>query len=142
LTNRSLDHTEEIYGKENLWKYYPFVVYSIIPSVFQIVFGYISDKLTEFEEHKNEVDAENHKIYKHFALTFVNSYCMLFYISFWLKDIVRLKKTLFSLLVMGQVTGNVIEYLPSLHLSLNSGFVLINISNILKMYTTYLFVFI
>ena len=116
-------------------RYYPMVIYSMIPSIFEKIFGFVVDKLTDFEEHRNEVDAENHKIYKHFALNFVNSYCMLFYVAFWLKDFQRLRNTLFSLLVMGQISGNVVELLPSLHEYSHKGRTCYIIPEILTIFT-------
>ena len=106
------DNADVIYGATNPLKYYPMVVYSIIPSITSKVLRPIVDILTDFEEHSSKIDLENHRIYKHFALQFVNSYCMLFYIAFWLKDFERLKKTLFSMLVISQITGDIFELLP------------------------------
>jgi hypothetical protein len=115
------DNADSIYGSYNPMRYYPMIVYSLFPTVFSSVFGFVVDKLTEFEEHKNDVDVENHKIYKHFALQFVNSYCMLFYVAFWLKDMKRLEKTLFSLLFVSQISGNLIELLPVLRVYIELG---------------------
>lgn len=48
-------HAEEYYGKDSYWKYYPSVVYSLLPVVSPLVFEPIAQYLNDFEMHTTKV---------------------------------------------------------------------------------------
>ena len=108
------DHSEEIYGTYSLMRYYPMVMYSCIPSFYSMFFGFIVNMLIEFEDHTSDIVKENHRIYMKFALHFTNRFCMLFYVAFYLHDIGRLRRTLTSLLIVGQISESFMDLLPIL----------------------------
>ena len=108
------DHAEELYGTDSYKKYLVTFVYSCIPALFTPVFSAITKILVEFENHSSKVDAENHRIYKMFALQFINRFSMLFYITFYLQDMDRLRTTLQSLLINSQLVELIVEAMPLL----------------------------
>lgn len=59
--------------------------------------------------HLSKSAAEHSLHLKLFIFHFINSYCSLFYIAFWLKDIRRLRDMLLSLLLTKQIVGNLTE---------------------------------
>ncbi len=50
-----------------------------------------------------QVDRERFLIYKQFSLCFVNRYCSLFYVAFWLQDLAKLRVLLIVLLFASAV---------------------------------------
>jgi hypothetical protein len=95
---------EDIYGKDSWKKYMPAVLYSLLPIVSSSVFQPIAEFLTKYETHSTKIEFEKYYILKQFSLQFVNRYCGLLYIAFWLRDLDMLRSLLISLLVTGQVS--------------------------------------
>ncbi|XP_068231567.1 anoctamin-8-like [Palaemon carinicauda] len=62
--------------------------------------------LNKQENHRSEEDHQNHLIVKLLVFRFINSFLSLFYIAFYLQDLVRLREQLAALLVTKQLTGN------------------------------------
>jgi hypothetical protein len=102
------DHASEVYG-DSLLRFYPIILYSILPTLFSSSFGAISENLNKFENHSTKVEAENSLILKHFALEFCNRYCALFYAAFWLRDLDQLRSLLVSLLTTNSLINNFME---------------------------------
>ena len=94
-----MNSAEKTYGVDSYWKYWPALVYSLVPSVAGMVYEYLVVILNDFEEHESEDIAEYYLVVKQFVFHFVNRYCALFYILFWLQDMERLRALLISLLV-------------------------------------------
>jgi hypothetical protein len=59
--------------------------------------------LNDWESHETEESYRSALQFKLFAFHFINSYCSLFYIAFWLQDMARLRSMLMSLLLTKQV---------------------------------------
>jgi hypothetical protein len=95
---------EEIYGKDSYMKYLPSVLYSLLPILASSAFQPIAEFLTNFEDHSTKIDHERSLIFKLFSLQFINRYCGLLYIAFWLRDLQLLRSLLVSLLVNGAVS--------------------------------------
>ena len=51
--------------------------------VFNKLYGYVSVKLNDWENHRTETEYEDHLIAKTFLFQFINSYSSLFYIAFF-----------------------------------------------------------
>jgi hypothetical protein len=45
----------ELYGAYSLYKYYPTIIYSILPAVATVVFEPIAEALNKFERHSTKV---------------------------------------------------------------------------------------
>ncbi|CAM9365447.1 unnamed protein product [Phaeothamnion confervicola] len=103
------DHTTELYGTNSWWKYWPTLMYSVVPPVCSVLYGKLSVALNKFEHHASKRKAINSLILKRFAFECVNSYCSLFFIAFFLRDMDRLRTMLFSLMTVKQVIGNIVE---------------------------------
>lgn len=48
-------HATEIYGEDSYYRYYPTVLYSVLPAVATIVFEPIAEALNKFEGHTTKV---------------------------------------------------------------------------------------
>jgi hypothetical protein len=103
------DNAEDYYGADSYMKYWPTVIYSVVPLILATVYGYIARALVKFEGHTLESKKRNSLILKEFTFQFVNYFCALFYIAFWLQDMDRLRGMLFTLTVTKQIVGNVQE---------------------------------
>ena len=57
-----------------------------------------------------QVDKEKFLIYKQFSLCFVNRYCSLFYVAFWLQDLAKLRVLLIVLLFASAVRVQAPQY--------------------------------
>ena len=90
------------------------VMYGCLPPCASPIFNVIAKKLVDYECHDSKIEKENNRIYKIFALQFVNRFCMLFYVTFYLQDMERLQKTLKTLLVQGQIVELILEVAPVL----------------------------
>ena len=101
-----IDHnlrSEEYYGKDSYWKYYPSIVYSLLPIISPYLFEPIATYLNKFEMHSTRIEEEYAMIFKKFALQFINRYSALLYIAFYLRDLNMLRSLLISLLTTGAV---------------------------------------
>ncbi|CAM9356615.1 unnamed protein product, partial [Discosporangium mesarthrocarpum] len=100
----------KVFGEDSLWKYWPLVLYSIVPVTCSAVYGKVAVMLNNYEEHPTEARRKDMLIIKMFAFQFVNSYCALLYIAFWLQDMQRLRSMLMSLMVTKQIIFQITEY--------------------------------
>ncbi|KAG5179391.1 calcium-activated chloride channel-domain-containing protein [Tribonema minus] len=106
---RLSDSAEDRYGKDSYWKYWPMVVYSVVPLACSFVYGLVAVKLNQFEGHRTERQRSDALTLKLFGFQFINFFCALFYIGFYLRDMERLSGMLFTLCVTKQITGNIME---------------------------------
>lgn len=51
-------HATEIYGADSYYKYYPTILYSILPAVATMVFEPIAHQLNNFEGHTTKVHSQ------------------------------------------------------------------------------------
>lgn len=63
-------HSEEIYGASSYLKYYPLIMYSILPIVSPLVFEPVAELLNEFESHSTKVHSMNDVLYKNVYILF------------------------------------------------------------------------
>jgi hypothetical protein len=98
---------EEIYGT-SYYKYLPSIVYSLLPILTSFIFQPIAEFLTKYEAHTTDEEFERFYIFKQFSLQFVNRFCGLLYIAFWLRDLNLLRSLLVSLLINGAVRGTIL----------------------------------
>jgi len=105
-------HAEEIYGVDSLWKHYPMFINSLLPLISPIIFDPIARFLNELEAHSTKAEAENYLILKKFPLQFVNRYSGLLYLTFWKRDLAKVRELLFLSLFFGAIINNAIELFP------------------------------
>jgi anoctamin-10 len=101
--------SDEIYGPSSWLRYYPTLIYSVLPVILPLVFEPIAIYLNNFESHSTKAQEEKYMILKKFALQFVNRYCALLYVAFWRRDLDKLRSLLISLLTTGAVINNGME---------------------------------
>ncbi|CAM9969567.1 unnamed protein product, partial [Laminaria digitata] len=96
-------------------QYYPLVLYSGVPIVASFAYEFLAKALNDFEEHPTPVRKKNALIIKMFAFQFVNSYCALLYVGFWLRDINRLRQLVMMMMMVKQFVAQIVEmYQPVL----------------------------
>ncbi|CAM9695456.1 unnamed protein product, partial [Ectocarpus sp. 13 AM-2016] len=103
------DHAVEVYGEESYLQYYPLVLYSIVPLVASTLYTFLAKALNNFEEHPTLVRKKNAFVIKMFVFQFVNSYCSLLYVGFWLRDLKRLRQLLMTMMMVKQFIGQLVE---------------------------------
>mmetsp|Transcript_3345 Transcript_3345/g.5234 ORF Transcript_3345/g.5234 Transcript_3345/m.5234 type:complete len:960 (+) Transcript_3345:112-2991(+) len=109
-----MDTANEIYGSSILG-YWPTVVYSLLPVVAGFAYDLIVVQLNNYECHSTPAEKEHHLIIKQFAFQFVNRYCALIYVAFYLRDLERLRTLLASMLITNAIVDNILElFTPAL----------------------------
>ncbi|CAM9477388.1 unnamed protein product, partial [Ectocarpus sp. 12 AP-2014] len=103
------DHAVEVYGEESYLQYYPLVLHSIVPLVASTLYTFLAKALNNFEEHPTLVRKKNAFVIKMFVFQFVNSYCSLLYVGFWLRDLKRLRQLLMTMMMVKQFIGQLVE---------------------------------
>ncbi|CAN0046190.1 unnamed protein product, partial [Sphacelaria rigidula] len=99
----------QVYGQDSYRQYIPLLAYSIVPIVNGALYGVLAKALNNFEEHSTDVRKKNMLVIKMFAFQFINSYCALFYVAFWLKDLNRLRSLLTTMLMVKQFIAQLVE---------------------------------
>jgi anoctamin-8 len=87
----------------------PKIVYSIAVPILNHVYTHISTRLTNWENHRFDSSYEHARIIKLFMFQFANSYLSLFYIAFYHVDIIKLRESLFNLMITVQLFSNISE---------------------------------
>eukprot|EP00127_Corallochytrium_limacisporum_P004452 Clim_evm6s164 gene=Clim_evmTU6s164 len=87
----------------------PSVGYSIIIPVLNSVYQGFAKKWTEMENHKSDIQFENHLIFKRFLFEFPNYYSSLFYAAFYKCDIALVRSQMATMLITFQIVGNMME---------------------------------
>ncbi len=102
------EHAEEVYGTSYM-RYWPTVVYSVVPLILATAYTYLAEKLVIFEGHTLESKKRDSMITKQFGFSAVNYTCSLVYTAFGLQNFSLLQRMLFSLTVTKQIVGNLQE---------------------------------
>ncbi|XP_059081460.1 anoctamin-10-like [Tigriopus californicus] len=83
----------------------PSIVYSILVFLMNHNYLHLAHFLTEWENHRTQEQFERHVVSKLVLFEFVNTFLALFYIAFYLQDIVMLKNQVFTMLIIQQIIG-------------------------------------
>jgi len=89
--------------------YVPTVVYSVIVLVMNQYYLHLAHHMTEWENHRTQEQFERYVVGKLVLFEFVNSFLALFYIAFYLRDIVMLKSQVFTMLLVQQIVNQIQE---------------------------------
>ncbi|GAU94318.1 hypothetical protein RvY_06113-3 [Ramazzottius varieornatus] len=92
-----------------LWVYIPSVLYTVWTKCFSLISGRTAVWLTDRENHRLQSHYEFHLIWKLLLFNFVNSFSSLFYIAFWVQDLVLLRTHLAAQLITNQMTDQIPE---------------------------------
>ncbi|CAL8069690.1 unnamed protein product [Calicophoron daubneyi] len=96
-----------------LLTYTPKVLLALFIAVMDVCYKELAIWLTNFENHRLDVDYHNHLVGKLVLLHFMNSFYSLFYTAFYLRDIEMLHQQLTAFLITRQILGTVKEvFLP------------------------------
>ncbi|KAL5004591.1 hypothetical protein ScPMuIL_018047 [Solemya velum] len=98
-------------GYPQFGKYLPKILLAIVIAIMDELYKAIAIWLNNMENYRMEESYENHLIIKLILFQFVNSFLSLFYIAFYLQDMVKLRDQLATLLITRQVVGNIKEVL-------------------------------
>ncbi|CAN0367335.1 unnamed protein product, partial [Hapterophycus canaliculatus] len=91
------------------------MLYSIVPLIASALYTSLAKALNDFEEHPTHVQRKNALVIKMFVFQFVNSYCSLLYVGFWLRDLRRLRELLMTMMIIKQFVGQIVEkYQPAI----------------------------
>lgn len=91
--------------------YVPSIVYSVLVFVMNFKYLHLAHWLTEWENHRTQEQFERYVVAKLVMFEFVNTFLALFYIAFYLQDIVMLKSQVFTMLIILQIVNQVQETL-------------------------------
>ncbi|XP_054708647.1 anoctamin-10-like [Uloborus diversus] len=81
----------------------PGIVYAIIVYVMNVIYAYIANILTEWENHKTQDSFDNHRIVKLLLFEFVNNFIAMGYIAFYEQDLNMLKWQIAVMMVVNQL---------------------------------------
>ncbi|XP_069028905.1 anoctamin-10 [Embiotoca jacksoni] len=89
--------------------YMPSVLHILYTNVLATVYKTVANRLTEYENHREESAFQNHLTAKVLVFTFFNCFAVLFHIAFFKQDVPLLRKRLASLLIVTQLVNQVTE---------------------------------
>ncbi|XP_056277554.1 anoctamin-8-like [Pseudoliparis swirei] len=95
----------------SITRFLPKILLAITVTICDEVYKKIAHWLNDMENYRLQSAYENNLIIKMVFFEFINSYLSLFYIGFYLKDMVRLKEMLATLLIFRQFLQNIKEVL-------------------------------
>lgn len=91
----------------------PSVIYAVVIEVMNLLYRYVAEYLTEWENHRLESSYQNHLVLKVLVFNFFNCFASLFYIAFVMQDMVLLRQSLATLLITSQILNQFMEaFLP------------------------------
>uniref|UniRef100_A0AC35U6K4 Anoctamin n=1 Tax=Rhabditophanes sp. KR3021 TaxID=114890 RepID=A0AC35U6K4_9BILA len=103
---------EDAFGESTFFSwitYLPIIAQAITTLIADKLYRYLAVWLNDFENHRIDADYEQSLILKIVIFQCVSAFASLFYIAFYLKDMIRLQETLATLLVTRQLTQNFAE---------------------------------
>ncbi|XP_078527664.1 anoctamin-10-like isoform X2 [Lissotriton helveticus] len=92
-----------------VWLLLPSITHTLYVELLNGIYKRVAIVLTEWENHRVESAFQNHLTIKVLAFRFFNCFALLFYITFYMQDLLLLKKRLASLLIVSQVSNQFIE---------------------------------
>ncbi|XP_029282110.1 anoctamin-10 isoform X1 [Cottoperca gobio] len=106
-------HDEEPTFWTGILLFIPSVIYAVVIEIMNLVYRYVAEFLTEWENHRLESSYQNHLVLKVLVFNFFNCFASLFYIAFVMQDMVLLRQSLATLLITSQILNQVMEaFLP------------------------------
>ncbi|XP_046893486.1 anoctamin-10 isoform X2 [Hypomesus transpacificus] len=91
----------------------PSVIYAVVIEIMNLLYRYVAEYLTEWENHRLESSYQNHLVLKVLVFNFFNCFASLFYIAFAMQDMVLLRQSLATLLITSQILNQIMEaFLP------------------------------
>jgi len=100
-------------GLRDLWVNLPGISYSILVTIYSIIYRKIATKLTDFENHRNEESYQKNLVLKYCVFEFINNFVANFYLLFYYQDIAMLKSTIRNFFIVQIVINHFLEtYLP------------------------------
>ncbi|XP_062589609.1 anoctamin-10-like isoform X2 [Saccostrea cucullata] len=108
------DWALKMYSSEKSWLNFlvlhvPTAIYAIVIVVLNALYRKLAKKLNDWENHRLQSAYDNHLIVKLILFDFVNCFISLFYVAFYLQDMVLLRSHLAGLLITQQVIGQIQE---------------------------------
>ncbi|XP_069385039.1 anoctamin-10 isoform X2 [Paralichthys olivaceus] len=89
--------------------YVPSVLHIVYTNMLATVYKTVAQRLTEYENHREESAFEKHLTAKVLVFTFFNYFAVLFHIAFFKQDVPLLRKRLASLLIVTQLINQATE---------------------------------
>eukprot|EP00095_Tigriopus_kingsejongensis_P011114 snap_masked-scaffold268_size230776-processed-gene-1.19 protein:Tk11114 transcript:snap_masked-scaffold268_size230776-processed-gene-1.19-mRNA-1 annotation:"Anoctamin-10" len=101
--------TGEVPVHLSMLPFVPSVTYSILVFLMNHNYLHLAHYLSELENHRTQEQFERHVVAKLVLFEFVNTFLALFYIGFYLKDVVMLKNQVFTMLITQQIINQLRE---------------------------------
>ncbi|XP_072519154.1 anoctamin-10 [Salminus brasiliensis] len=89
--------------------YLPSVIHITYTNMLGNAYRNVAQRLTDYENHREESSYQNHHTTKVLVFTFFNNFAVLFHIAFYKQDLNLLRKRLSSLLIISQVVNQFTE---------------------------------
>ncbi|CAN0242461.1 unnamed protein product [Ascophyllum nodosum] len=103
------DNADKVYDADSYMHYIPTILHVVIPLVGKTLYGYLAKALNDYEEHPTAVKKKNMLVLKMFAFQFINSYSGLLYVTFWKRDLNRLRTLLMTMMIVKQFYRQLVE---------------------------------
>ncbi|GBM26977.1 Anoctamin-10 [Araneus ventricosus] len=81
----------------------PGIIYAILVYVMNVIYAYVANILTEWENHRTQESFDNHRIIKLLLFEFVNNFIAMGYIAFYQQDLNMLKWQIAVMMVVNQL---------------------------------------
>ncbi|KAG8202152.1 hypothetical protein JTE90_010511 [Oedothorax gibbosus] len=81
----------------------PGIIYAILVYAMNVIYSYVANILTEWENHKTQESFDNHRIVKLILFEFVNNFISMGYIAFYLEDLDMLKWQIAIMMVVNHL---------------------------------------
>lgn len=95
----------------SLLTYLPSVIYAAVVWLMSGFYNKLSTFLTEWENHRTQIQFDNHRIVKLVLFEFVNNFMSLFYIAFYIQDLEMLQSQVAVMLIIQQAINHFQEAL-------------------------------
>ncbi|GFQ67316.1 anoctamin-10 [Trichonephila clavata] len=81
----------------------PGIIYAILVYVMNVIYAYVANILTEWENHRTQDSFDNHRIVKLLLFEFVNNFIAMGYIAFYQQDLDMLKWQIAVMMIVNQL---------------------------------------
>ncbi|XP_015457875.3 anoctamin-10 [Astyanax mexicanus] len=89
--------------------YLPSIAHIIYTNMLGNAYRNVAQRLTDYENHREESSYQNHHTTKVLVFTFFNNFAVLFHIAFYKQDLNLVRKRLSSLLILSQIVNQFTE---------------------------------
>ncbi|GIY36096.1 anoctamin-10 [Caerostris extrusa] len=87
----------------------PGIIYAILVYLMNLIYAYVANILTEWENHRTQESFDNHRIIKLLLFEFVNNFIAMGYIAFYQQDLNMLKWQIAVMMIVNQLFNQFLQ---------------------------------